>query len=55
MFGGPWSGSFSSKLYLSTGPKCITLGYTAGEVQGLIAPLQPRIAELEARLKSCKV
>ena len=36
-------------------PKYITPRYTAEEVQGLIAPLQARIAELEARLKSCKV
>jgi len=36
-------------------PKYITPRYTAEEVQGLITPLQARIAELEARLKSCKV
>ena len=36
-------------------PKYITPRYTAEQVQGVIAPLQARIAELEARLKSCKV
>jgi predicted pyridoxine 5'-phosphate oxidase superfamily flavin-nucleotide-binding protein len=36
-------------------PKYITPRYTAEDVQGLIAPLQARIAELEARLKSSKV
>lgn len=33
-------------------PKYITPRYTADEVEGAIAPLQARIAELEARLKS---
>lgn len=36
-------------------PKYITPRYTAEDVQGVIAPLQARIAELESRLKSCKV
>jgi predicted pyridoxine 5'-phosphate oxidase superfamily flavin-nucleotide-binding protein len=36
-------------------PKYITPRYTAEEVQKLIASLQARIAEVEARLKSCKV
>jgi len=36
-------------------PKYITPRYTTEEVQGLVAPLQARIAELEAHLKSCKV
>jgi uncharacterized protein len=33
-------------------PKYITPRYTAAEVEGVIAPLQARIAELEAQLKT---
>jgi uncharacterized protein len=36
-------------------PKYIAPRYTAGEIQELVAPLKARIAELEAKLKSCKV
>ena len=32
-------------------PKYITPRYTAGEVEGVVAPLRQRIAELEAQLK----
>jgi predicted pyridoxine 5'-phosphate oxidase superfamily flavin-nucleotide-binding protein len=35
-------------------PKYITARYAAQEVQGLLAPLQARIAQLEAQLKRCK-
>jgi predicted pyridoxine 5'-phosphate oxidase superfamily flavin-nucleotide-binding protein len=35
-------------------PQYITPRYTVGEIQELIAPLQRRIAELEAELKSAK-
>jgi predicted pyridoxine 5'-phosphate oxidase superfamily flavin-nucleotide-binding protein len=34
--------------------KHITPRYTAEQVQGLITPLQARIAELEAQLRSCR-
>ena len=36
-------------------PKYITPRYTAEEIHGLVAPLRERIAELEAKLKGCKV
>jgi predicted pyridoxine 5'-phosphate oxidase superfamily flavin-nucleotide-binding protein len=36
-------------------PKYITPRYTAEEIHGLVAPLRGRIAELEAKLKGCKV
>jgi predicted pyridoxine 5'-phosphate oxidase superfamily flavin-nucleotide-binding protein len=36
-------------------PKYITPRYTAEEIQDLVAPLKKRIAELETKLKSCKV
>jgi predicted pyridoxine 5'-phosphate oxidase superfamily flavin-nucleotide-binding protein len=36
-------------------PKYITPRYTAEEIHGLVAPLKARIAELEAKLKGCKV
>jgi predicted pyridoxine 5'-phosphate oxidase superfamily flavin-nucleotide-binding protein len=36
-------------------PKYITPRYTAEEIHGLVAPLGERIAELEAKLKGCKV
>jgi hypothetical protein len=33
-------------------PKYITPRYTAAEVEGVVAPLRQRIAELEAQLKN---
>jgi predicted pyridoxine 5'-phosphate oxidase superfamily flavin-nucleotide-binding protein len=36
-------------------PKYIIPRYTAEEIHGLVAPLKARIAELEAKLKGCKV